>query len=489
MNGIIIFGTSSYAGKSLLVTALCRILANQGIKVTPFKAQNMSLNSWVTKEGGEIGISQAVQAKAAGIKPTTDMNPILLKPKGEGISQVIVKGKPYTDKKPGDYHKLYPKLRSWVLSSFRRLVDEYQVILVEGAGGAAEINLYDRDIVNLGMARTTGFPIILIGDIDRGGVFASLYGTTKLLPPDVKAKLKGFVINKFRGDKNLLTSGLNKLEDLTGIPTMGIIPHSEVNIPSEDSLSLSDKDRDNEDKDIEIAVIKLPHISNFTDFESLESESRVRVKYVDLKENIGAPDVIILPGTKNTVDDLLTLKQAGMGKQIDQFKGPIIGVCGGFQMLGKEIIDCGMESVSKETRTIPGLGLLNVITKFESYKKRANQVKRTVAGGGPILGPIKGQKLKGYEIHMGTTKGNHHRVFEEEGYIKEDGLVFGTYMHGLFWNQNFRSALLDYLFTSRKLTPPSLASNQKTNNSYQDWARIVKESLNMDIIYHLLGFD
>ncbi len=488
MKGILILGTSSHVGKSVLVAGLCRILSNAGIKVAPFKAQNMSLNSWVTRDGGEIGISQAVQAKAAGVKPTTDMNPILLKPKGEGIAQVIVKGKPYADKKAGDYYKLYEELRSVVKSSFRCLAGGYEVIIGEGAGGAAEINLYDRDIANLGAARVTKLPILLIGDIDRGGVFASLYGTMKLLPTDVKAQVMGLVINKFRGDIELLEPGLNKLEDLTGVPVVGVIPYFEVNLPSEDSLSLRDKARD-EDKDIEIAVINLPHISNFTDFEPLEYEGIVRVRYVGLKEDIGTPDVIILPGTQNTVDDLLALKQEGMGEQIIQFKGPIIGVCGGFQMLGKEIIDCGMESVRKETRAIQGLGLLNVTTKFEGYKKKTRQVKRTVTSGGPILGRIKGQEVRGYEIHMGTTYDDHPRVFEGEGCVNEKGLIFGTYLHGLFWNSNFRKALLNYLFESNGLTAGNMTSSKKTSDPYANWAQVVEESLDMDMVYRLLRLD
>ena len=266
---VLILGTASHVGKSSVVTALCRILSRK-YRVAPFKAQNMSLNSWITKDGKEIGIAQAIQAKAAGAEPTADMNPVLLKPKGDCVSQVILLGEPYADKSAGQYYDSIAEMNAVLEGALERLSKEYDIIVMEGAGGAAEINLYERDIVNVGTARLTQAPIILVGDIERGGVFASLYGTVALLPEDVRKNVKGFIINKFRGDPEILKPGLKQLEDKTGIPVLGVLPYFKLHIPSEDSVSLEDKENPKNEKDIEIAVIRLPRISNFTDFEPLE---------------------------------------------------------------------------------------------------------------------------------------------------------------------------------------------------------------------------
>jgi adenosylcobyric acid synthase len=323
---IVVLGTTSHSGKSTLVAALCRMLSNRGLRVAPFKSQNMSLNSWVTDNGSEIGIAQAVQAWAARTRPTEFMNPILLKPKGDRTSQVIVLGRPRFDKSAEQYYKDIESLKEVVDSSIKELEKEYDYIVVEGAGGAAEINLFDRDIANIYVARHLQAPIILVGDIERGGVFASLFGSVQLLPEDIRPLVKGLVINKFRGDPAILQSGLEDLKDLTGIPVLGVLPYLDLAIPSEDSVSLGDKRSRPEEQMVEIAVIKLPRISNFTDFEPLERSAQVR--YVGLSEDLGHPDAIIIPGTKNTVSDLVEMREKGMDRQIlAQKDKPVLGIC------------------------------------------------------------------------------------------------------------------------------------------------------------------
>jgi adenosylcobyric acid synthase len=308
---LMVFGTGSHVGKSILVTALCRSLSKR-YSVAPFKAQNMSLNSWVTSDGCEIGIAQAIQAKAAGVEPSADMNPVLLKPKGDHISQVIILGKPYADRKAGEYYDSINEIMPIVADAYKRLARAHEAIIIEGAGGAAEINLYHRDIANIGMARLVKPPVILVGDIERGGVFASIYGTLQLLPDDVRPLVCGIIINKFRGDMKLLEPAIKQLEELTGIPVLGVIPYTDMRIPSEDSVSINDKAWNG--KHVRIAVIRLPHISNFTDFEPLEHCADVR--YVEPDDGLNEPDAIILPGTKNTIDDLKELKSKGMDKKI-----------------------------------------------------------------------------------------------------------------------------------------------------------------------------
>ena len=482
---ILILGTASHVGKSSVVTALCRILS-RNYRVAPFKAQNMSLNSWITKDGKEIGIAQAIQAKAAGAEPTADMNPVLLKPKGDRVSQVILLGEPYADKSAGQYYDSIAEMHAVLKGALDRLYNEYDILVMEGAGGAAEINLYERDIVNIGTARLTQAPIILVGDIERGGVFASLYGTVELLPDDVRKNVKGFIINKFRGDIEILNPGLKQLEEKTGIPVLGVLPYFKLRIPSEDSVSLQDKeDKKCEEceKNVEIAVIRLPRISNFTDFEPLERLAKIR--YVDLDEELGNPDAIFIPGTKNTVNDLLDLKASGMEEKIRDFKGkiPIFGICGGYQMLGKTIFDSGVENgVEAE---FEGLGLLDVRTKFGAYEKRTVQVTKTVNACGPILSPIDGEEVKGYEIHMGITD-SCRCVFGDDGAIDGDGLIIGTYLHGLFDNTNVRNALMQYLCGKKGLEYEP-EDPMTESNGYDELANIVEQNLDMKKIYETMG--
>ena len=475
---LMVVGTGSHVGKSILVTALCRILSKR-YSVAPFKAQNMSLNSWVTRDGSEIGIAQAIQAKAAGVEPTADMNPVLLKPKGDHMSQVIILGKPVADKEAGDYYDSIDDVMSIVSGAFDRLCDLHELIIIEGAGGAAEINLYHRDIVNTGMARLVKPPIILVGDIERGGVFASIYGTLQLLPADIKPLVAGLIINKFRGDIKLLTPGIKQLEEITGLPVLGVIPYTNMKIPSEDSVSIKDKTHNG--NPVKIAVIRLPHISNFTDFEPLEHCADI--EYVEPGEELSGSDAIILPGTKNTMDDLKVLLSGKMGQKIinEAKKGiPIIGICGGYQMLGNEIIDSGIEG-SGGACSIKGLGLLNVSTRFGKYEKQIRQVEKPVTGNGQILGPIKEQRVTGYEIHMGETEGGEP-AFGDDGSVSENGIVIGTYLHGLFENDNFRNSFLSYLYNQKGL----IYENKTHRDSIEELAAIIRSHVNMDSIYRML---
>ena len=441
---LMILGTASHVGKSVLAAAFCHIFSKTA-PTAPFKAQNMSLNSWITKDGGEIGIAQAIQAWAAGIEPTVDMNPVLLKPKGDRLSQVIILGRPAYDRAAGDYYESIDEVSGIVNGALARLGEIYDLIVIEGAGGAAEINLYERDIVNIGCARSVKPEIILVGDIERGGVFASLYGTIELLPDDIRALVRGFIINKFRGDYEILKPGILQLEEITGLPVFGVVPYADIAIPSEDSVSIADKKPLK--RPVDIAVIRLPRISNFTDFEPLEAFANVR--YLPLYSDLGNPDLIIIPGTKNTTADLVEMREHGMDKRIiDMAKMrsvPVIGICGGYQMLGRTIIDRGFEGSVAE---ISGMGLLDVETTFERYEKQTRQVTKQVTAGGPIIGSIRGETVSGYEIHTGDTV-SCRPVFGDDGCIDKSGLVFGTYLHGLFENENVRSALLGYLYRKK----------------------------------------
>jgi adenosylcobyric acid synthase len=511
---LVVLGTTSHSGKSTLVAALCRILRDKGKNVAPFKSQNMSLNSWVTSKGAEIGIAQAVQAWAAGVEPTEFMNPILLKPKGDRTSQVIVFGRPVADKSAEQYYKEIEGLKSVVDQAVQELQRHHDYIIVEGAGGAAEINLFERDIANIYVAESLQSPIILVGDIERGGVFASLYGTVQLLPPGIRQLVKGLVINKFRGDPAILEPGLKMLERLTGVPVLGVLPYLDLEIPSEDSVSLSDKKTGSNrsktgasnaadvtcgacdagmsgaasresgpkgDRQIEIAVIRLQRISNFTDFEPLERYSKVR--YVCPGEPLGEPDAVIIPGTKNTVSDLEELKRSGIDREILSLheKGvPVLGICGGYQMIGREIIDCGIEDT---VGTVKGLGLIDAVTRFDQYEKRTVQVTKKVLGDGPILGPIKGQAVRGYEIHMGVTSCAEQPAFEGDGAVASGGTVIGTYLHGIFENANFRDAFLGHLCRRKGMTSPA----RREGDGFDELSAAVNAHLDMKKIWEMLG--
>jgi adenosylcobyric acid synthase len=440
----------------------------------------MSLNSWITKDGKEIGIAQAIQAFAAGIEPTADMNPVLLKPKGDMTSQVIVLGEPLGDRKVGQYYTSIEEMMAVAKGALSRLSEEYDIIVIEGAGGAAEINLYDRDIANSRIARAVNSPILLVGDIERGGVFASLYGTMALLPEADRKLVKGMIINKFRGDVSLLAPGIEELEKLTGVRVLGTIPYERLQIPSEDSVSIEDKTASGS-PGIDIAVIRFPLISNFTDFEPLERIAKVR--YVSLDGELGQPDIIILPGTKNTVSDLKALNASRLCIEIKALASvgiPVIGICGGYQMLGDRVVDYGIEGADRET--IPGLGLLPATTVFDRYEKITRQTVKKVTAGGPVLGGITGIALQGYEIHMGKSEASSP-VFEDDGCINEAGTVIGTYLHGLFENEAFTNSILRYA-CERKGT--EYRSAVSSGEGYGRLADLVESSLDIDHIITLI---
>jgi adenosylcobyric acid synthase len=449
---IMVLGTSSHVGKSTVVTAICRCLLRRRIPHAPFKSQNMSLNSYVTFDGGEIGIAQAMQAMAAGLVPEVAMNPILLKPKGDQTSQIILMGKPYRDVRASSYYQETEYLLSVAMQAVQMLQVRYGHLVIEGAGGAAEVNLYNRDIANICLARELRFPILLVADIERGGVFAQVYGTIMLLPDDIRPLIKGIIINKFRGDITLFEDGITILEKICSVPVLGLIPATGITIPSEDSLSLQDKPVSN--APVSIAIIRLPRISNFTDFELLERHASV--SYVSPGHSLAGYDAIIIPGTKNTIEDLEEIKISGTAEQIREARRlgiPVIGICGGYQMLCTRIIDSGVESNSGE---YDGIGLIQGTTCFKGYKKTTIQVTRRSSGIGPILSRI--GEVSGYEIHMGDTE--HQglaEAFTGEGAVSEDGLLIGTYLHGLFTNRSATYALVSYLCEKKGIAwDPSL---------------------------------
>jgi len=471
---LMVLGTSSHAGKSTVVAAICRVLSNCNINAAPFKSQNMSLNSYVTRDGCEIGIAQAIQARAARLEPISEMNPILLKPKGDTVSQVILMGKPYRDVSAREYYKETDFLLSKALLAARALEEKFGHLVVEGAGGAAEVNLYPRDIANILLARSLRYPIILVADIERGGVFAQIHGTISLLPPDIAPLVVGIIINKFRGDPGIFSSGKDIIEEITGVPVIGILPYMRIDLPSEDSLSLDDKR--SHVSPVRVGVIRLPHISNFTDFEALEK--CVAVDYVTLGSPLSGFDCIIIPGTKNTVDDLEEIWRSGTAEEIRKVAAlgsPVIGICGGFQMLGKAIIDSGVES---HAGVYPGLGLLDIATRFDRYEKKTEQVTLRARPVGPILSAM--GTVSGYEIHMGITSNeSEEEAFEGEGATSSTGLVFGTYLHGLFTNPSAVDALCSYLYNKKGL---SYAGWKDTVDPYENLANTFLQHVKLDLI-------
>ncbi|MBC7105189.1 MAG: cobyric acid synthase, partial [Firmicutes bacterium] len=397
-------GTTSHAGKSVLTTALCRIFRQDGYRVAPFKAQNMSLNAYVTADGGEIGRAQGVQAEAAGVEATVDMNPILLKPKGDTVSQVILRGRPWADVRAADYRDDYlVPLWEAVRESFARLAADHDLIVIEGAGSPAEVNLKGRDLANMRVAALAGAPVILVADIDRGGVFASLVGTLELLEPEERRRVRGLVVNKFRGDEGLLKPGLDFLAARTGCPVLGVLPYlAELGVEPEDSVSLTEG-RAGTGTELDLAVVRLPLIANFTDFEPFRGEPDVAVRYVAHPAGLGRPDALFLPGTKNTTRDLLFLYESGWAGAIRDFAargGPVVGICGGYQMLGREVHDpVGSE---EGLPFVAGLGLLDAVTVFRPGKV-TGRTRATVAAEAGALAEVRGETVRAYEIHAGET--------------------------------------------------------------------------------------
>lgn len=493
-------GTSSHVGKSVLVAALGRLLYRDGYRVAPFKSQNMALNAFVTADGGEIGWAQAVQAQACGLTPQVEMNPILLKPTGPASSQVIVQGHPADTLTASAYHRQY-NLSFWpaVEECWQRLSREYEIIVIEGAGSPAEVNLADRDLANMRTARMASAPVILVADIDRGGALASLVGTLELLPPEDAARVCGFILNKFRGDKELLQPALAFLEEKTGRPVLGVVPYlDEIGLPEEDSVSLEETSKRGSQGscDLRIAVIGLPRIANFTDFQSLAEEEEVDLYYARHPAELGSPDAIVLPGSKNTLEDLAWLQSTGMAALIVrryQEGVPVVGICGGYQMLGQNLADpAGVESPA---RAAAGLGLLPVETVFQA-RKITRQVSATVIAAGMFFHGMRGSPVQGYEIHHGNTRllDGCQPVFSldgtGEGAVSGDGRCWGTYLHGLFDNDAFRRHFLNWLRQRRGLAPragPSLSLAARREQAFDRWAWWVRDNVDLGRIYHLLG--
>jgi adenosylcobyric acid synthase len=498
---LMIQGTGSSVGKSILVTALCRIFKQQGLRVAPFKAQNMSLNSYVTAAGGEIGRAQVVQAEAAGIAPTVEMNPVLLKPASDQNAQIIVRGKPWTTISAARFPELKAELWAAITESIDALRRRFDLVVIEGAGSPAEINLKERDLVNMKVALYCNSPVLLAADIDRGGVFAALIGTMDLLEPEERALVKAFIVNKFRGDLSLLTPGINWLEHRTGIPVAGVIPYyHDILIAEEDSLALERRRamKNRCDHVLDIAVIALPHIANFDDFDPLERESGVRLRYVEREDVVGNPDLIILPGSKSTVADLDHLRNLGRDQEITDAAArgiPIIGICAGYQMLGLTIRD--PEGVESGRPVTAGLSLLPVTTRF-SPQKSTHQVKARALLGRGILAQAKDCQVTGYEIHMGeTTSAEVAPPFQIEqrsqkvssdfdGALSADGNVLGTYIHGLFHNDDFRRAVLQELADRKGKVLPQAHSRFSADEQYDRLAALVRDNLDMDLILRLL---
>ena len=459
---LMVQGTASSVGKSLLVTALCRFFRREGVRVAPFKSQNMALNSAVTADGLEIGRAQAVQADAAGIPPSVEMNPILLKPEGDRRSQVVVLGKSIGSMTATEYHEYKPRLSQVIVESLARLRADYDLVVIEGAGSPAEINLKSRDIVNMHVAKLADAPVLLVGDIDRGGVFASFVGTMELLEPDERARIAAFIVNKFRGDVALLTPGLSFLTERTGKPVLGVVPYiPNLRIADEDSVSLEDRAarRRPSRNELDIVVVRLPRISNYDDVEPLEHEAGVVVRFVDQPDEVDGADLVILPGSKNTVSDLTWLRASGIASAIEvraHKDEPVLGLCGGCQMLGEVIEDPhGVESA--ETR-VSGLGVLPFRTRFEREKITA-QVRARVSSPSFLTdGAAIEDDIEGYEIHMGVVEPaapcaspfeirsrNGRAETTADGAISGDGAVVGTMVHGLFENEAIRARTLAFL--------------------------------------------
>ena len=504
-NYIMMMGTSSHVGKSILATAMCRILYRKGRKVVPFKAQNMALNSYVTRDGDEMGRAQVAQAEAAGMEPMVDMNPVLLKPTGNAASQVIIMGKPVGNMSAREYHRGYSlKAFDAVKEALGRLDKEYDTIVIEGAGSPAEINLKANDIVNMRVAKYLQAPVLLIADIDRGGALASLVGTLELLDEEERALVKGLVINKFRGDVTLLTPAIDFLEEKTGKPVLGVVPHiDQMGIDDEDSVSLEEKQAAPTEGDIRIAVIQTPKISNFTDFDALAHEKDVALYYVKSVEDLGEPDVIMLPGSKNTTEDMLYLRKSGLGEKIlahAKAGKAVIGICGGYQMLGEVIRD--PQHTESQNDEAAGLGLLGMETVFAS-EKLTSQVVAQCQDLHFMGQSISADNLQGYEIHMGhtafTREADKHpftvcqrrgkTCASQDGTANAAGNVFGTYIHGVFDNDVFRRSVLNALRHSKGLealanTRNVMAEKQK---AYEHLADVVEKALDMEKLYQIMG--
>lgn len=493
---LMVLGSMSSAGKSLLVAALCRIYARRGVRVVPFKAQNMSNNAAVCPDGSEIGRAQALQAAAAGLAPHMDMNPVLIKPEGDSHSQVILMGRPWSTLQAKTYYEKKAILWEYVTAALDRLRAAYDLVIIEGAGSPVELNLKRGDIVNMAVARYAQSPVLLAGDIDRGGIFAQLLGTLWLLEPDERALVRGLLVNKFRGDISLFSDGLQILEEKGAVPVLGVVPYlRNLNLPDEDAVSVEQADKSaNPSAQIDLAVLAFPHIANFDDFDPLKAELGVSVRYVHSLTELGQPRAIILPGAKSTLADLEWLRQTGLAEAVSAFArsgGAVIGICGGYQMLGARIED--PQHVESPLDTLPGLNLLPVVTLFQR-DKATFLAKATIRGGKGWLTQLEGTRLDGYEIHMGATttasawleinQRNDQAVHVPDGSISPDGKIWGCYLHGLFANDRFRRAWLESLGWRQGQTPlDQAASFQQSLDALAD---AVEGALNMNLLEKII---
>lgn len=496
-----ILGSGSDVGKSLVVAGLCRVFRQEGIRVAPFKAQNMALNSFITPEGGEMGRAQVVQALAAGLSPHVDMNPILLKPTSQVGSQVIVHGKVYGNFPARDYYRERPRLVQKVMESFQRLEQAHELVILEGAGSAVELNLRKNDLVNFSMARRARAAVLLVADIDRGGVFAATIGSYRLLTPGERRLLAGFIINKFRGDPELFRDGVKIIETRTRRPVLGILPYlKDLALPEEDSVALGRKAANfgrPSDHGLKIGVLRLPHISNYTDFDPLEHEPGVSLLYLGQKDSLAGLHLLILPGTKNTISDLRYLKESGLWEKILDYArngGRLAGICGGYQMLGLEVRDpLGVEGPPRSEK---GLGLLPVVT-IMAEEKTTTQVKAKPL---PIWGTTGPESVEAYEIHMGETKAlgpgspaftilarNNQKVEVADGWVSADGRIFGTYLHGLFENDPFRLHFLTDLAGGEGVTALGGLAFQEFLETQLDYlAESIRTYLDLSLLKDLI---
>lgn len=480
---IMIQGTMSNAGKSLLAAGLCRIFKQDGYRVAPFKSQNMALNSFITADGGEMGRAQVVQAEAAGIAPDVRMNPILLKPTTDVGSQVIVNGVVQGNMRAMEYYRVKHRYIPAILEAYESLASEHDIIVIEGAGSPAEINLKQEDLVNMGLAKMVDAPVLLVGDIDRGGVFAQLYGTIALLEEDEKKRIKGTIVNKFRGDRAILEPGLKQLEQLCGVPVAGVIPYTHVDIDDEDSLSERFA-RSGARKLIDIAVIRLPRISNFTDFSPFERYENVSLRYVDKMSDLHSPDMIVLPGTKSTISDLMWLRQCGLEAAVQKAAAAgtlVFGMCGGYQMLGRSVSDPeGVEACG--VTEIAGMGLLEIDTVFQGEKVQT-QTRGTFGGVAGLLSGLNGMDYEGYEIHMGRSE-------KTLPPLVGGGNVYGSYIHGVFDGAGIADEILRALCRQKGIDFDALGTFDRTaykERQYDLLADAVRGGLDLDFVYRVVN--
>lgn len=497
MAKIMVQGTASSVGKSILVTALCRIFKQDGYKVCPYKSQNMSLNSYITLDGKEMGRAQVLQAYACGLEPEAYMNPILLKPTSDRKCQIIVNGEVYGNSTAMEYHNMKLEFRDMLKAQFEELENQFDIIVMEGAGSPAEINLRDRDIVNMGMAELVDAPVVLVGDIDKGGVFASLVGTLMLLTEEERDRVKGTIINKFRGDVDILKPGIDMLEDISKKQCIGVVPHCTLALEDEDGAVELNKKITNK---IDIAVIKLPRISNFTDVDALKNEEDVSVRFITSVEEFKNPDLLIIPGSKNTIEDLNALKTSGLFDKIKEYSknGEIIGICGGYQMLGKKITD--PYGVETELSEIEGLGLLDIETVFEQ-KKVTTRVEADLIDNKIFTTDRDKLSVYGYEIHMGICKygknanplfniktQNTKEVNYNDGAINEYGNIMGSYIHGIFDKTDYREVIVNKLRSKKGIELKKSKPYESLREEELDkLADLVRKTLDMDEIYKMMG--